>query len=88
MKLRVGTCHHFELASLPPRERELKRGQFSLFVSVGKSLPPRERELKHCLKSSFGASALSLPPRERELKPYKSANHPPEDGRSPRGSVN
>ena len=28
------------------RERELKHGQFNLFVSAGKSLPMRERELK------------------------------------------
>ena len=28
------------------RERELKHGQFNLFVSASKSLPMRERELK------------------------------------------
>ena len=36
------------------RERELKHGQFNLFVSAGKSLPMRERELKLGFFSGVG----------------------------------
>ena len=54
--------------SLPPRERELKRGKTRKQALDILSLPPRERELKLLLVLMSELNLLSLPPRERELK--------------------
>ena len=68
MKLFGGVDAGVEVASLPSRERELKRPDLLTAMPTPTSLPSRERELKLDLVVVIKTEGESLPSRERELK--------------------